>query len=336
VIRSDPIAVFGQTPSGDTVHRIALAGGGLSATVLTYGAIVQDLRLDGFDHPLVLGSDTLEPYFGGMQYAGAIVGRYANRIENGHFDIDGIPHRVSQNFLGKHCLHGGEVGCDQMVWAIDALSPDQVTLSLVLPDGHMGFPGELRITAKITLTADNAISFELVATTTAATPCCFAHHGYFNLDGSADITAHHLKIFADAFLPVDDECIPTGERRPLTGSAFDFRQPGAIGQRGLDHNFCLADGPRAVSPAAVLTAPANGLRLTVETTQPGLQVYDAAAFPKGGLPGLDGRRYGANAGAALETQAWPDAPNRPDFPNAILYPGEEYRHLTRYRFDRLT
>lgn len=336
MIQSDQIEVFGQTPSGEQVHRITLTGSELTAKVLTFGATIQDLRFAGFDHPLVLGSETLEPYWGNMRYVGALVGRYANRIAKGCFAIDGKDYQVSQNFLGKHCLHGGEQGSDQMVWAIESLAPDRVILSLVMPDGHMGFPGELRVQAEISLSDDNALQFAISATTTKATPCCFAHHGYFNLDGGQDITTHKLRVFAESYLPVDDDLIPTGGPSLLKGSPFDFRKPEAIGCRGLDHNFCLASEQRDKTKAAKLSSEVSGLSMSIETTEPGLQVYDGAYFPDKGLRGLDGRTYGPRAGLALETQTWPDAPNRPGFPKWLLRPGDSHSQNTSYKFTRIT
>ncbi len=332
MIQSDQIEVFGQTPSGEPVHRITLRGGDLTAKVLTFGATVQDLRLEGYDHPLVLGAETLEPYWGDMRYAGALVGRYANRISNGRFSIDGTDYQVSQNFLGKHCLHGGERGSDQMIWSIERLEASCATLSLVIPDGHMGFPGEMQVRAEISLCEDNALQFEISATTTKTTPCCFTHHGYFNLDGSDDITSHKLQVFAGTYLLVDDELIPTGEQQEMNGSCFDFRASEVIGRRGLDHNFCLAGAQRVITPAARLSSDISGLSLTVQTTEAGLQIYDGAHFPKKGLLGLEGRIYGPRAGIAMEAQTWPDAPNGVGFPCAVLRPGHLYSQQTRYQF----
>lgn len=335
MMKSDQVEVFGQTPSEELVHRISLTGGDLTAKVLTFGATVQDLRFAGLDHPLVLGSEILEPYWGDMRYVGALVGRYANRIANGRFAIDGKDYQVSQNFLGKHCLHGGEQGSDQMVWTIETLMPNRVMLSLVMPDGHMGFPGELRVKAEISLSDDNALQFAIFATTTKATPCCFAHHGYFNLDGGQDITSHKLQVFADSYLPVDDDLIPTGGPSALQGSPFDFRKPDAVGCRGLDHNFCLASEHRDMTKAAKLSSDVSGLSMSIETTEAGLQVYDGAYFPVEGLCGLAGRVYGPRAGLASETQTWPDAPNRPGFPEWLLRPGKRYLQTTNYQFTRI-
>lgn len=323
---------FGTMPDGTAVERLTITGGGLTARVLTYGATVQDLRLEGVDHPLVLGAPTLAPYLGPMQYFGALVGRFANRIAGGRFTLDGQDHQVPPNWLGRHALHGGPVGAGQKVWRVAVATDDSLRLELILPDGDMGFAGTLRVSATISLPGEAALAFDIQAETDAPTPCSFAHHGFFNLDGGATIAAHELQIAANAYLPVDPDLIPTGKIAAVAGTRFDFRAPREIGTAGIDHNFCLSDGQRPIQTVATLRAPTNGLALTIETTEPGLQVYDGAYMPTEGLPGLDGRRYGPFAGVALETQGWPDAPNRAGFPNTILRPGETYRHRVRYVF----
>ena len=321
-------AAFGTLPDGRTVRAITLRGGGLTARVLNHGAIVQDLRLDGVAHPLVLGCPDPADYLGNGRYFGAIVGRFANRIGGARFAIDGTEYRTDPNFRDAHTLHGGWHGTDIHQWQIDAFASDRITLSLSLPDGHMGFPGRMQITAQIGL-ADRALTFTLLARTDKATPCSLTHHGFFDLDGNGDIRNHRLMIAADHYLPVDHNLIPVGDIAPVVGTAFDFRQPRMIGDAGYDHNFCLSDGPRAIRPVALLTG-ANGLSMQVETTACGLQFYDGAYMV--GVPGLGGRVYHPHAGLALEAQSWPDAPNQPHFPDAILRPGRIWSETTRYRF----
>lgn len=325
---------FGTLPDGDKVEQVTIRGGGLTATVLSYGAIVQDLRLEGVGHPLVLGSESLDPYLGPMRNMGPMVGRFANRIADGRFEIDGETFQADRNFLGKHSLHGGVAGSGTLNWRIEDVAADAVTLALTLPDGHMGFPGNMDVRAAISLPGAGALQIEVTAHVDAPSPCSFAHHGYFNLDGGPDVTAHQLQIEAPDYLEVDNELIPDGGPRPVSGTRFDFRTPRAIGSETIDHNFCLAGGRGALRKVAVLQGPESGVFMQVETTEPGLQIYNAAHFPGDGLPGLDGRRYGPMAGLAMETQNWPDAPNRPDFPDAILRPGETYRHVMRYVFGR--
>ena len=319
---------FGQLPDGREVQAMTLTGGGMTARVLTLGAIVQDLRLEGVDHPLVLGFDTLGPYLAQGRYFGALVGRFANRIGGAGFVLDGREYRTDPNFLDRHTLHGGAAGTHARLWHIAARRPDAVLLVLDLPDGDMGFPGHLRIEAQISL-SHRALRLSLRAETDAPTPCSLSHHGFFNLDGGGDIRQHRLEIAADHYLPVDAELIPTGQIAPVTGTGFDFRRARPIDPGGYDHNFCLSDGPRPLRDIARLTGR-SGIAMTVATTACGLQFYDGAKMSD--LNGLDGRRYGPFAGLALETQGWPDAPNRPHFPDAVLRPGQLWTAQTHYRF----
>lgn len=322
--------ILGGLPCGQQVERVTLRNGALTARVLSLGAIVQDLRLDGVDHPLVLGCPEPMGYWDEGRYFGAIVGRFANRIGNGRFAIDGQSYRSDCNFRDRHTLHGGVFGTDLHPWKIDSLSGSEVRLTLTLDDGHMGFPGTMDITAVIAL-ADTALSITLLARSDRATPCSLTHHGYFDLDGTGDIRDHSLMIEADHYLPVDDDLIPTGQIAPVGGTAFDFRQPRLIGNAGYDHNFCLSPAPVPLRPVARLTG-ASGLSMQVLTTACGLQLYDGAHLRN--VRGLGGRVYGPYAGVALEAQHWPDAPNQPGFPDAILRPGQQYSEQTVYRFER--
>lgn len=328
---SAQVSAFDRLPDGREVQAITLQGPFLSARVLTLGAIVQDLRLADVAHPLVLGFPQASPYLTAPgRYVGALVGRYANRIGGARFMLDGRMIQLTPN-EGANQLHGGPEGIDSRLWRIEDLAADRVVLGLDLPDGDMGFPGALRISATISV-AEDALGFDLVARTDAPTLCNLAHHGYFNLDDAGDIRGHRLMVEASHYLPVDDALIPTGEVAPVTGTGFDFRTLREIGAHPCDHNFCLSHSRRALRRVARLQGR-SGLTMTVETTEPGLQVYDGRHFD--GIAGLDGRRYGPHAGIALETQIWPDAPNRTDFPSAVLRPGQEWRAITRYRFDRV-
>lgn len=322
--------VWGHMPDGRAVQRVTLRGGGLTAHVLTLGAIVQDLRLQGVAHPLVLGGDTLADYLGPMQYFGALVGRYANRIGGARVHLDGRDWALDRNWRGGHSLHGGTDGAAQQIWQIAALTDDQVTLALTLADGHMGFPGRLQVAATIALDADRALRISVTAVTDRATPCSFSHHGYFALDGSGNLDQHDLQISADHTLGLDADIIPTGALVPVAGTDMDFRRPRVLGRQRIDHNFCLSDARQPLRPVARLSTPA--LSMKVETTEAGLQVFTAPHLPSEGLRGLDGRSYRPFAGVALEAQAWPDAPNQPHFPPAILYPDDSYHHITRYVF----
>lgn len=324
------ISVFDTLPDGRQVQAITLQGPPLRARVLTLGAIVQDLRLNGVAHPLVLGFDRAAPYLSAPgRYVGALVGRCANRIGGARFDLDGCRYDVTPN-EGANQLHGGPDGIDLHLWSIGDLAPDRVELLLTLPDGHMGFPGRLEIRAVISV-SDDALGFDLRAETDAPTLCNLAHHGYFTLDDAGDIRGHSLMIDAGHYLPVDAGLIPTGAIAPVEGTGFDFRALRRIGDQPCDHNFCLSDRRVPLRPVARLQDD-GGLAMVIETTEPGLQLYDGRHFD--GIAGLEGRRYGPHAGVALETQIWPDAPNHPGFPNAVLRPGDDWRAVTRYRFTR--
>lgn len=323
------IEEFGALPDGQIVHRLHLQGGGLDAYILTLGAIVQDLRIKGVAHPLVLGAPMLAPYLGPMQYFGAMVGRFANRIAQGQFELGGQVYQVSQNNNG-HCLHGGVHGSAQRVWQVLAQRPDTATLALHMPDGEMGFPGALDVTLTIAL-EDGALCFDIRALTDRDTICTFAHHGYFALDDSGSLAQHQLQVAADHYLPVDATLIPLGEISPVTAD-FDYRAPRPLRDVTLDHNFCLLPQRTSLRPVAWLRSDASDLEMRLETTEPGLQVYTAAHLPHEGVIGHHGRPLGRHAGLALEPQIWPDAPNNPNFPNAILRLGALRHQRTRYVF----
>ena len=323
------IEAFGTLPDGQTIHRMRLEGGGMQARILTLGAIVQDLRRDGVAHPLVLGAPELGPYLGPMQYFGATVGRFANRIAHGRFDLGGRTYQLSQNDNG-HCLHGGAQGSARRVWRVSAQTPSSVELALHMADGEMGFPGALDVALTISL-SDGALDFDIRAQGDRDTLCSFSHHGYFALDGSGSLAQHRLRIATDAYLPVDDTLIPTGNVAPVA-SGFDLRAPRLLRDVVLDHNFCLSPQREALRPVAWLQSDISGLRMQLETTEPGLQVYTAAHLPETGAVGHGGQPLGRHAGIALEPQVWPDAPNRAGFPSALLHAGEVYHHRSRYVF----
>lgn len=324
---------FGTTPDGSPVHRLTLQGGGLRAHVLTLGAIVQDLRLDGVAHPLVLGADQLAPYLGPMRYFGASVGRYANRIAGGRFALHGQRHDLSRNYRGRHCLHGGARGCAEHVWSVADHSDDSATLTMTLLDGDMGFPGRLDIALTISLHL-GALTFDYTATTDRDTVCSLSHHGYFVLDDSGSLAQHSLRVAAEHYLPTDDDLIPTGAIAPVAGTDLDYLRARSLRDVALDHNFCLSNHPVPLRPVAWVASDLSGLALQVATTEPGLQVFTAGHLPLSGVVGRDGQALGRHAGIALEAQHWPDAPNHPDFPDATLRVGDTYRHTTRYSFHR--
>lgn len=318
----------GEMPDGTAVHALTLQGGGLTARLLTLGAVVQDLRLDGVNHPLVLGSPDPLAYLGPMAHVGAVVGRFANRIAQARFDLDGAQFELDANWRG-HCLHGGAAGASLRLWRIIDHDEGRATLGLDLPDGDMGFPGNLAVRLTLSLGPGPVLGFDIQATTDRATPCSFAHHGYFRLDDGPDLSHHRLRLNAPEWLEVDADLIPTGRILPATG-ALDFHSPRSLRGVALDHAFCLQGAP-ALRPVAWLESD-SGLSMTMETTAPGLQLYTARHFPASGLPGHAGRLYGPQSGLALEAQEWPDAPNHPHFPPAILRPGTTWRQTTRYTF----
>ena len=332
------IETFGHLSDGTAIEAVRLSNGGLSARLLGWGAVLQELRLEGHEHSLVLGLPDLDAYLAHSKYFGATAGRCANRIAGGRATIDGREHRLDRNFLGKHTLHGGSEGTGRLPWRIAAHDERSARLEIELADGHMGFPGRLAASALFTLTDDGALDIVYRAETDRPTLCNLAHHSYFVLDDSGDVLDHELQVRAERYLPVDDELIPTGEIAPVEGTAFDFRRPRALrdgrdGRPTLDHNFCLSPARSVRRAVARLSSPRSGIELEVSTTEPGLQVYDGALLDVP-VAGLDGRRIGPCAGIALEPQVWPDSPHHPDFPQASLAPGETYRQHTRYAFRR--
>jgi aldose 1-epimerase len=333
---------FGKTSDGQTVHRVRIGGGGLSVAIITWGAAIQDLRLEGHAAPLVLGFPALETYIRHPIYVGAVVGRFANRIAGGRFSIDGQTFQADTDFLGRHTLHGGSHGFDKRVWTIEDHGPDFVRLARVSPDGEMGFPGTLTATCTYRIAGEGRLAVELEATTDAATPCNLSQHSYFNLDdgGASPVIDHGLRVAADRYLPVDGELIPTGEVPPVADTRFDFREMrpirnGADGGAHAIHdlNFCLSDARGPLRPVAWLRGARSGVTMELASTETGLQFYDGVNIDRG-LAGLDGIAYGPHSGLCLEPQAWPDAPNRPNFPPAILGPGEVYRNVIEYGFGR--
>ncbi|MET8399401.1 aldose epimerase family protein [Streptomyces sp900116325] len=317
--------VFGTLADGTAVHRWTLERAGTRVRVLTYGGVVQSVEVpgrDGVRAQVALGLPDLAAYEKPSgPYFGALVGRYANRIARGTFVLDGQTHRVTRN-EGRNHVHGGARGFDRRVWEARELT-DGVELSLVAEDGEEGFPGRLAVSAAYTLDEDGALRIAYRATTDAPTVLNLTNHTYWNLAGadSGSAVGHTLRIAAGRITPTDAESLPTGQFLPVDGTRYDFRETRTVGG-GYDHNFVLyaADD----GPAAELCDPVSGRVLTVTTTEPGLQLYTADHF--------DGRPYGPCDGIALETQHFPDSPNRPEFPSTVLRPGEEYVSTTVYGF----
>ena len=329
------IEVFGTLPDGQEVHRIRIAGGGLSASVLTYGAVIQDLRLAGHAPALVLGFEEFAPYLAHSPYFGATAGRCANRIRDGRFTLDGQGYRTDRNGAGGHTLHGGSEGVGKRLWTVGEVTEHSVELTIEDADGHMGFPGNLSIRVTFSLLPSGVLDIRYTATTDAPTLCNLAHHSYFALDDTGSIEAHRMGIEAETYLPTDGDFLATGEVRPVAGTAWDFRQGRTIAEANeggpIDANFCLSAARQPIRPVAWVSSAASGVEMVIRTTEPGLQVYDAARLNIP-VPGLDGRRMGPFCGLALEPQIWPDAVNHPDWPQPVLRPGETYDQHSQFIF----
>ena len=328
---------FGQLEDGQQVQRINLKGGGLSAKILTYGGVLQDLRLEGHGPALVLGLETLEHYVKYSPYFGANAGRCANRIRDGHLELSGKTFQLDQNFLDQHHLHGGRAGIGKSLWLLESFDANMATLSIDLPNGHMGYPGNMTIKLTYTLLDQGILDIRFWAKSDRETLCNLAHHSYFNLEGNSDINRHLLQIDAAHYTPVDAELIPTGELCKVENTAFDFSAPRAIRPAPqdhiLDHNFCVAAARGELCKIAQLKSPKSGVTMEIKSTEPGLQVYDGAKINIP-VPGLDGCSMGQNAGIALEPQLWPDANHNTHFPQTVLAAGAIYQQHTQYIFSK--
>jgi aldose 1-epimerase len=344
-------APFGAMPDGTMVERIVLCGAhGFEAAIIPYGASVQSLKVpdrDGRSDDIVLGHDGFDGYLARRQYFGATVGRYANRIAGAHFAIDGTVVSLEAN-NGPNALHGGLEGFDRKLWRVDSVveQPEPtIVLSYVSADGEGGYPGRLDVRVTYRISGPMELSMTYEATTTRPTIINMTNHTFFNLNGAVSGTGvldHHLMIPADHFLAVDATAIPLpGPPAGVEGTPFDFRQSTAIGARirdnheqvrlgrGYDHNYCLPAGD-GVGLAARLEAPQTGRVLELLTDQPGLQFYSGNLLD-GSTGGKGGRLYRQSDALCLEPHAWPDTPNRPDFPSARLDPGQVYRRTIVYR-----
>jgi len=344
---------FGAMPDGKPVEAVVLTNAhGLTARVITYGASLQSLSVPdraGHFADIALGYATLKDYLDQPQYFGATVGRYANRIAKGRFVLDGKTYQVPVN-NGPNSLHGGTRGFDKVLWTIDGVSHDadkaSVTLTYVSPDGDMGYPGTLTVTAVYTLDDKDQLSIEYRASTDRPTIVNLSNHTYWNLsgEGSGSVMDERLTIPAESYLPVDAGSIPTGEIRKVAGTPFDFRSAKPIGRdirtadpqllngHGYDHNWVIsreaAAAPRMV---ARVEDPKSGRVLTLSSAQPGLQFY-SGNFLDGTTVGTGGHVYRQGDAFVLEPQLYPDTPNQPAFGSARLAPGQTYRNLIVYRF----
>ena len=345
---------FGTLPDGQTVEAIVLTNGnGMRVRILAYGALVQELTVPGRDGPadVVLGYDGMEGYLKASNYFGASVGRYANRIGAGRFSLGNRTYQLAAND-GPNALHGGVQGFDKHLWTIADTATDadgaSVTLTYLSPDGEEGYPGALSVSATYRLTETNELSIEYRATTDAPTIVNLTNHSYFNLAGASSgvsVLDQVLTIPADAYTPVDATLIPTGEFRPVAGTAFDFRSPIRIGDRirdggdeqlrvgrGYDHNWVVSRRPvEGLQLLARMEDPASRRVMEIYSNQPGIQFY-SGNFLDGTVTGKGGTIYRMGDGLCLEPQIFPDTPNKPDFGTAELRPGEVYENRIVYRF----
>ena len=332
---------YGRLADGTPVEEFTLVGkGGLSVTAITYGAIITHLCFGGKD--VVLGQTCLEDYVNGVGAIGITVGRFANRIANGRFTLNGKEYDVGCNEKGRGHLHGGTIGFDKHVWSLTALDDHTASLRLISPDGDMGYPGTMTVDLTFAVEVDNTLTITYRAVSDKDTVINLTNHAYFNLNGydGGDVLDTVLQINADSILPVDDLLIPTGKRLAVAGTPFDFREPKAIGREidsehpqmviggGYDHNFCLGD-ERALRHAVSAYSPRSGIRMDCYTDQPGVQLYTANFLD------CDHGKGGAmtkHQGFCLETQHFPYSPNQPSFPTTTLHAGDVFESVTQYRF----
>ena len=340
---------FGKTADDRQVDLYTLTNkNGVEARIMTYGGILVSIKTpdrSGRLGDIVLGYDNLDGYLkNNSPYFGAIIGRYGNRIAKGAFSLNGRPYTLARN-NGENHLHGGLKGFDKVVWkAREARASDGVGLSLsyASKDGEEGYPGNLSVTVAYTLTEKNELKIEYSATSDKDTVVNLTHHSYFNLAGEGSILDHQLMINADRFTPVDEGLIPTGELRSVKATPMDFTQPTPIGARieqreqqlgfgkGYDHNWVLNRTGPGLAPAARLYDPATGRVVEVSTTEPGLQFYSGNFLD--GVRGKGGRTHNMRSGLCLETQHFPDSPNKPGFPSTVLKRGGKYASTTVYKF----
>ena len=342
-------SAFGTMPDGRPISQFTLTNSnGIEAKIINYGGIITSLKTrdrDGKLGNIVLGFDELAPYLKGTPSFGALIGRYGNRIAKGRFEIDGTAYQLDTNDGPNH-LHGGLVGFDKKVWSAEPFASESgagVKLSLISEDGDQGYPGTLAVTATYTLTNDDRLITEFLATTDRPTVVNLTQHSYFNLAGQGQILDHELMINADSYTPVDGTLIPTGDIAPVAGTPFDFTSPKAIGSRidaendqlkygrGYDHNFVLKRKSHSdMELAARLTDPTSGRILEIYTQEPGIQFY-SGNFLDGTLKNGD-RVFSFRTGLCLEPQHFPNSPNQPGFPSTIVRPDQEYATRMSFRF----
>ncbi len=345
------IREFGQTAGGQKISLYTLTNkNGMEVAITNFGGCVVAIKVpdkNGKMADVVLGYDNVAGYETDKPFLGATIGRYGNRIAHGQFKLDGKTYDLPKND-GGNTLHGGPNSFNKKVWTgkdVSSSSGPAVELSLMDNDGYNGFPGNLSVNVKFTLTDANELKIQYTATTDKPTVVNLTNHSYFNLkgQGEGDILDHEVTIYADRFTPVDAGLIPTGELRPVKGTPFDFTKATAVGARieqndeqlklghGYDHNWVLNSGGKKMSLAAEVYEPKSGRLMQVLTTEPGVQFY-TGNFLDGSAHGKDGKAYNRRYALCLETQHFPDSPNHPSFPSTTLNPGQKYDTTTIYKF----
>jgi aldose 1-epimerase len=345
------IGLFGHLSDGREVHKVTLGNrSGVSVEILTYGGVIRSLEVpdrEGHLKNVVLGFTALDDYVSSSPYFGAIIGRYANRIAQGRFSIDGTSYQVSVND-SPNSLHGGHEGFDSKIWQVADIDDSSLTLHYVSCDGEEGYPGTLSINVRYELTAGNALRVQYAATTDAPTIINLTNHSYFNLGGESFGSAlgHLAQLDAESFLPVGEDLLPTGEIRAVAGTEMDFRTARSIGERirtgspqiqiskGYDHNFLLnrsrIDGS-GLAFAARFEEPTSGRTMEVWTTEPAVDFY-TGNFLDGRLVGSGGNAYRQADAFAIEPEGPSNAPNTSAFESVVLRPGDLYQSTTEYRF----
>jgi aldose 1-epimerase len=332
------IHVFGEADGAPVVEISIASSADAAAKILSWGAVLRDLVIPTPKGPqrVTLGLNSMPDYLAHSPSFGAVPGRFANRIANGRFSLDGIAYQLERKPNDNHTLHGGPRGFGRRVWKVADHDASSVTLTLHSPSGEAGFPGALDATCTYRMLEPAILRVELTAVCNAPTVVNLTQHGYFNLDGGADILDHEVALNCDFYTPTDSELIPTGEIRAVAGTPYDFRKARTVRNADgatYDTNFALKDavGANGMALAATVRSKASGVTMELHTSEPGVQFYDAAKL-NCPAPGLDGAHYGPHAGLCLEPQAFPDSPNRRHFSPCVLRPDEEYRHVSESRF----
>jgi len=353
VIKVNPLAAadvkaskrsFGKTAAGEKVHEYTLRNeNDVTVKLITFGATMTSLITpdrEGNLSDIVLGYDDIAGYESDPIFSGCIVGRFANRISNASFELEGKQYELAKNFSGGHHLHGGEVGFNARVWDAKVIKQENgtgVAFTLISPDGDEGYPGRLAVRVKYLLNNNNDLTIDYWATTDKTTHLNLTQHSYYNLAGhdSGNVHNHFVRLYCEHYLPVDEDGVPTGEIKSVEGTPFDFRQGARIGRQvaegRYDHNYVLSlQRPEKPMLLARVSEGTSGRGMSVRTDQPGVQFYTSIHMEE--TPGKNDAVYNTNQALCLETQHFPDAPNKPNFPSTVLKAGEEFRSRTVHHF----